>query len=169
MAKNPLNYYAGLEKFSVLELVGLQNAPASVQTEVLANQENLIWLQFITTRLPSLLTTHQFEQIKHMLETGQNINQILEVITATVPNLPLLLAEFSIEAKVDFLENFYKDAIQDLNKLDGLQIPDDTGARFKERERYVLALGLLQQGQWADIVKLFDTHQNNITTIAATE
>lgn len=144
-----------IDKFSIIDLMGLSEMPDKNKKNLLLDMNDLIWNDFLANRLEVLLTSEQMGEVKGMIDKGDNIKIVLRHITEKVPNFTSLLLEYSRDVKIRLLREHYISMRNNLEK--SLKVSKSEKIKpqlLKKYETYSRALDLLGNYEWQLIKKL---------------
>lgn len=146
----------GIDTYSIFDLMGLINLSQERKEMMLLDMNTTIWNNFLAERLCYLLTAEQLEDVKNRLDNGTNIEEIINHIIQFVPNFSELLAEYTRLSKINLVKKHFLSIINDCERIYKSLTDEDNKIKIRQqRERYVTALELSNQGEWEKIINLF--------------
>jgi predicted Rossmann fold nucleotide-binding protein DprA/Smf involved in DNA uptake len=141
---------------SVFQLMGDMNLSNEERNKYLRTMAELIWKEFVVTRLGLLLTESQTEQVTELLNKENGYEDAMELISRELPSLGEIMAEFAQEKIIQIVEERYSQEIKDMDDLierENMNIETVTKAK-RRLEKYKIAQRLLGGGKLKELVEL---------------
>ncbi|TXH07531.1 MAG: hypothetical protein E6R05_00415 [Candidatus Moraniibacteriota bacterium] len=150
----------GVEDISIVELMGMGEVEKESIVDFLAEFNATVWESFFLTRLPLLLTKEQLQSISELVETQENIDNIIDNIETFVPSIKQLLFEYTIQYKLEYVENYYREKTAEYRLIHEQMLKDKKTDRrslekiIKSRDKYESALNYTIQKKWKELLAL---------------
>ncbi len=153
-----------LDNYNIFSLMGLESLSTDQKKTILSDMNEIIWKEFLYTRLYQLLTAKDLETANKLAISDSSGKKVLEFINAHVPNLYFQVADYSREAKIYFLAEQFSNQVKLLSEtLEKTKDGNKSASLIKLLEKYETAIGLLEEGNWK---KLQELMQKPVATIS---
>lgn len=144
-----------LDSYNIFALMGLNNISDDEKRRLLLDMNEVVWSEFLLTRLDKILTAEQLQEVQRKVEQKQDTEEIIKFIQSKVPSFEQLLLEYSRSAKVGIIKKHYDDVIEDTKQAIPVSQPDGVQNKLSEKlEKYTKAKKLLENSQWPELNSL---------------
>ncbi len=145
-----------IDNYDIIDLMGLSELNEDQRVIMLTEMNTLIWDSFLSERLRYLLTSEQIEQVKHRIEEGSGVEDVLKAILEYAPNFNNLLAEFTRTAKIEMITKHHADEIKENDRLMELTKEETSKTHLhKQREKHIKALEFIRREEWDKVLETF--------------
>lgn len=160
----PIKNKEELDNYNIFSLMGLESLSTDRKKTILSDINEIIWKEFLYTRLYQLLSAEDLETAKKLALSDSSGKRVLEFINAHVPYLYFQVADYSREAKIYFLAEQFGNQVKLLSEtLEKIKDSNKSAPLIKMLEKYETAIGLLEEGNWKRLQELM---QKPVTTIS---
>lgn len=152
-----------LDQYNLFDLMGLANMTSSQKEAMLIDINTSIWNDFIDQNLMLMLTQDQMQVIKNKLIKNEEVEKILKYVAKIVPNIFNLMDEFARQFKFNYIKDHFLLMLDEYSRMATL-LQDSTNIQQNEQERnkYLQAIKLLDNYQWAQLLQLFAGKQGRV-------
>lgn len=144
-----------IDKYDIFDLLGLTSLEENKKKQLLHSMNELIWCDFLFTRLDKILSEKDLIEVKSMVDRSESLERILEFIHSKTPNFYELVLDYVRKVKIELISEHLDSDIEDIEE--SLNIVEDESKKVKLTEKlqkYTQAKGLLNESKWKNLKEL---------------